>query len=175
MIQLCKLRGASSIAVASSLPKIHECMALGSYDGISYLRAPKFSERVKLITDHEGVDLILDPVLGSFFNESLNCLGYDSRWIIYGTMGGFRLTEGTNMLKLLGKRATIHSSTLRNRTDEYKTELIREMEAECMPAFQRGDIKPILDRVYGMSEAQEAFTRVQQNLNIGKIVLVNDM
>lgn len=105
-----------------------------------------------LITDHEGVDLILDPVLGSFFEESLNCLAKDARWVIYGTMGGFRLKEGTNMLKLLGKRATIYSSTLRDRSVEYKSELVREMAEECMPAFKNGTLKPVIDKSYNMSD-----------------------
>lgn len=99
------------------------CRKLGSFDGINYKQTPLFSERVKLITDGDGVDVIMDPVLGSFFEENLNCLGYDSRWVIYGSMGGIKVIDA-NFMKLLNKRAFILTSTLRNRTDEYKTELI---------------------------------------------------
>lgn len=51
----------------------------------------------------------------------------DSRWVIYGSMGGIKVQEA-NFIKLLSKRAFILTSTLRNRTDCYKTDLIKEME-----------------------------------------------
>ena len=96
---------------------------LGSFDGINYKQYPHFSDRVKLITNHEGVDVILDCILSNFFNCNLECLGMDSRWIVYGAMGGVKIKEA-NMMKLLGKRASIMTTTLRNRDDHYKTELI---------------------------------------------------
>jgi len=96
---------------------------LGSFDGVNYLQFPNYSARVKLITDEEGVDVILDPILGSFFNENLECLGMDSRWVIYGAMGGIKV-QNANMLKLLNKRGSIHTTTLRNQNNEYKKGLI---------------------------------------------------
>jgi NADPH:quinone reductase-like Zn-dependent oxidoreductase len=44
-----------------------------------------------MITDGEGVDVIQDPVLGTFFNCNLDSLAMDARWVIYGTMGGYRI------------------------------------------------------------------------------------
>ena len=116
---------------------------LGSFDGISYHRYPNYADRVKLITDGQGVDVILDPVLSSFFNCNLDCLGWDSRWVIFGAMGGIKVPEA-NLMKLLGKRASIMTSTLRNRTDSYKTELIRDMQRDTTPAFESGLIEPII-------------------------------
>ena len=88
--------------------------------------------------------MIMDPVLGSFFEENLNCLGYDSRWVIYGSMGGIKVIDA-NFMKLLNKRGSILTSTLRNRSDEYKTELIQEMARELTPGFISGELKPIID------------------------------
>ena len=90
-----------------------------------------------MITDGEGVDVIQDPVLGTFFNCNLDCLAMDSRWVIYGTMGGHRIKEA-NLMKLVGKRASILTSTLRNRSDLYKTKLLSDMERDCWPAFESG-------------------------------------
>ena len=47
----------------------------------------------------------------------------DSRWVIYGAMGGVKIKEA-NMMRLMGKRASIMTTTLRNRSDAYKTDLI---------------------------------------------------
>ena len=96
---------------------------LGAFCGVNYKRYPFYAERVKLMTDGEGVDVILDPVLSTFFNCNLECLGMDARWVIYGAMGGVKIKEA-NMLKLMNKRASILTSILRTRTDDYKGELI---------------------------------------------------
>jgi len=79
---------------------------LGAFEGINYKQYPSYTERVKLVTDGEGVDVILDPVLGTFFNCNLECLGMDSRWVIYGAMGGVKIKD-VNLMKLLSKRASI--------------------------------------------------------------------
>ena len=78
------------------------------------------------------------------------------------------------MMKLLSKRASILSSTLRNRSDEYKAELISEMETYCIPGFEDGRLHPMIDSSFPISEAGMALERMKNNLNTGKIVLIND-
>ena len=43
--------------------------------------------------------------------------------MLFGSMGGVKVREA-NMAKLLMKRASILSSTLRNRSDSYKADLV---------------------------------------------------
>lgn len=174
IIQLCNMIGANSIAVCSNQQKVEYCKELGCFDGICYKKIPKFHERVDNITNHEGVDVILDPVMGTFFHENMDCLGMDSRWVIYGFMGGFKVEEA-NMMKLLSKRANILTTTLRNRSDEYKHNLMKDMERDCTAGFESGVLKPIIDRTFTLSNASEALLYMQQNLNMGKIVLENDL
>ena len=75
------------------------------------------------MTNGQGADVILDPVLGTFFANNLNCLAKDARWVVYGAMGGTKIKDA-NLAKLLGKRASLMTSTLRDRSDDYKTRLI---------------------------------------------------
>jgi tumor protein p53-inducible protein 3 len=44
-----------------------------------------------------------------------------------------------------------------------------------MAKFKTGELKPIIDSVYKMSEVSEAHLKMEKNLNIGKIVMVNDL
>ena len=104
--------------------------------------------------------MILDPVMGTFFHVNMDCLGMDSRWVIYGFMGGFKVEEA-NMMKLLSKRASILTTTLRNRSDEYKHDLMRDMERDCTPGFESGVLKPIIDKTYPLSNASEALLRMK--------------
>lgn len=79
--------------------------------------------------------MIEDPVLGGQnFNQNLDCLAMDSRWVIYGSMGGIKANDA-NLVKPLLKRSSILFSTLKSRTDEYKAELIHRMFDECRPKF----------------------------------------
>jgi tumor protein p53-inducible protein 3 len=91
-------------------------------------------------------------VVGDFFDCNLESLGMDSRWVIYGFMGGSRIKQ-TNLSKLMAKRASIMTTTLRNRTDEYKSELIRDMISSLKSGFETGSLKPQIDREFKMSEA----------------------
>ena len=98
----------------------------------------------------------------------------DSRWVIYGAMGGINIKE-SNLLPLLSKRASIITTTLRNRSDKYKTELIQSMARDCIPGFESGVLKPIIDKEFNLSEAAEGLEYLRQNLNIGKVVFRNDL
>ena len=89
-------------------------------------------------------------------------------------MSGIKIKEA-NMMKLLGKRASILTTTLRNRTDKYKTELIKDMQRDTTGAFERGDLKPIIASTFNLSEASDALLFMKNNLNFGKIILSNDL
>ena len=47
------------------------------------------------------------------------------------------------MAMLLGKRASIIGTTLRNRSDDYKADLIRDFTTVCLPAFENKELKSI--------------------------------
>jgi tumor protein p53-inducible protein 3 len=77
-----------------------------------------FSDAVQLKSSKKGVNTVFDPVMsGPAFNENLKCLSMDAKWVIYGTMGGPKLTEPAELARLLLKRASILTSTLRSRDD----------------------------------------------------------
>lgn len=120
MLQLCRLAGIRTIAVASDDKKLELCKGFGATYTINYKTITNFSEKVAAYTDSKGVDIITDPVLASHFAENMKCLGMDCRWIIFGSLGGTKVKEA-NLVNLLLKRATIISSTLKSRDDIYKT------------------------------------------------------
>lgn len=74
----------------------------------------------------------------------------DGKWVIYGSLGGMQV-EKLNIALLFRKRANLHHTTLRNRSDEYKSELVTRLKEECLEGWVNGSLKPILDRVYGFS------------------------
>lgn len=75
----------------------------------------------------------------------------DSRWVIYGSMGGLKPEENASLVKPLLKRSSILFSTLKSRSNEYKANLVSEMFNECSPKFASEELRPIIDRTYPLS------------------------
>lgn len=99
----------------------------------------------------------------------------DSRWVMYGTMGGIKVTPEANFAKLITTRSSIIATTLRNRSDDYKGRLCSMFAEEIIPAFERKELTPVIDRVMKLSEVSEAHRYVESNASIGKVVLINDL
>ena len=72
-----------------------------------------------------GVQIILDCVGGSYWDENLKSFSVDARWILYGLLGGPSLPDGESGRELLGKilrkRITLIGTTLRTRSLEVST------------------------------------------------------
>lgn len=99
----------------------------------------------------------------------------DARWVMYGTMGGALVTGDVNFAKVFEKRASIITTTLRNRPTAYKKELCSRFTRDCIHLFENGTLKPVVDKVMKLSEVAEAHRYVESNANIGKVVLINDL
>jgi NADPH:quinone reductase-like Zn-dependent oxidoreductase len=59
----------------------------------------------------------------------------------------------------------------RNRTDEYKAELIKEFSNEILPKFSTNQFVPVIDKIYSVDQIKEAHERMEKNENIGKIII----
>jgi tumor protein p53-inducible protein 3 len=94
----------------------------------------------------------------------------DGRWVLYGTMGGGSV-EGGLFAHMLRKRVTITATTLRSRTDEYKTLLTRQFASEILPVLAAGILKPIIDKEFELKDIQAAHDYMESNASVGKIVI----
>ena len=88
-------------------------------------------------------------------------------------MGGANLDK-ISLAPFLAKRIKLLSTTLWSRSDEYKTKLVQDFKNDCLSGFSDGTFKPIIDKVFKISEIQEAHRLVESNTTIGKVFLVND-
>ena len=154
--------------------KLDFAQSLGAYAGINYKEHPDFSNLVKEYTNNKGVDLILDWIGAQNFEYNISSAAMDCRWVFYGAIGGVKL-ENFNLGKFLAKRIHHMSTTLKNRTDQYKSQLVKSFTEDCLKGFETEELKPIIDSVYNLSDVANAHIRMEDNLNIGKIVMINDL
>ncbi|WP_462402042.1 NAD(P)H-quinone oxidoreductase [Pseudomonas sp. Marseille-QA0332] len=165
-IQLCKALGNPIWVSVGSTERLRYCQELGASGGV--IRG----EDLESLQAHGPFDVILDPVGASYVSLNLRLLACDGRWVMIGLMGG-RKSE-IDLAQVLAKRLQLTGSTLRNRDDEFKAELLRELGQQVWPLFGEGRLKPQLARAYRAEQAQAAYDELASNKVNGKLVLVVD-
>jgi NADPH:quinone reductase-like Zn-dependent oxidoreductase len=71
----------------------------------------------------------------------------------------------------MGRRLRMIGSVLRSRSLEEKEEIRRRFMEQFWPLLENGTIRPVIDSVYPIQQANEAHERIAAYQNIGKIVL----
>lgn len=164
-IQLASLLGARVIASAGSEEKRAFCRNLGA-DEVIDSRQPGFAANLKA---QGGVDVVLDPVGAALFDDNIAVLKPDGRLVVIGIMGGSSAT--LNLGLLLVKRLRLLGSTLRSQPEAVKARLAAALEAEVLPALADGRARITLDSVYPLAAVADAHRYVEDNRNLGKVVL----
>jgi putative PIG3 family NAD(P)H quinone oxidoreductase len=170
-IQLAHEAEAKVIITAGTDEKLAYCRQLGAALTINY-HTQDFLEKVLLATNNEGVDLILDPVGGSYLARNIQALKRYGRLVNIGLLGGS--TGEMNMALVLRKRLHIIGSTLRSRSPAEKISITSRFESGFWPLLKAGTLNPVIDKTFPIQEAQAAHSYVAQSQNIGKVVLTID-
>ena len=91
----------------------------------------------------------------------------------YGAISG-AILEKVDLRKLLGKRVNIHFTTLLSRSDEYKSELIKEFSSSgVLQKIENKEIKVLVHKKFEFSEEgiNTAHEIMKDNLNTGKLIV----
>jgi putative PIG3 family NAD(P)H quinone oxidoreductase len=167
-IQLARESGAKIIITASS-DKHYICKELGAEILIDY-KTQSFKDVVMKTTNKYGVDVIIDFIGADYFQYNIDCLTRDGRLILLATLSGGKVKE-FDIRNILTKRLKIIGSTLRSRPLDYQIKLTKEFKDFAYEKIISGRIKPVIDKVYDWTEVSEAHKRMEENKNIGKIIL----
>ncbi len=168
-IQLAREAGARVFVTAGSERKLAVCRELGAEVAINYTHG-SFAPAVLDATGKRGVNLVLDFVGASYWEQNISALALDGRMVLIALLGGATVAQ-VNLGALLGKRIQLTATTLRSRSVEYKIQLTRDFAGFALPRFADGRVKPVIDRVFPWEQASEAHQYMEANRNIGKIVL----
>lgn len=167
-IMLGKLFGLTVIVTCGSEDKCAAARAIGADLAINY-RTQDFVEEVKGFTGGKGVEIVLDMVAGDYVPRNLKCLAEDGRHVTIAVLGGAKAE--INMAALMVRRATLTGSTLRPRSDTFKTLLADEIARIAWPLVENGRLRPVMDRTFPLAEVAAAHARMEAGDHVGKIVL----
>jgi len=168
-ISLCKLFGVTSIVTAGSDDKCAAALAHGADHAINY-KSEDFVARVAEITDRRGVNIVLDMVGGDYVPRNLQCLAPDGRHVSIAVQGGASAT--VPLFDIMRRRLTLTGSTLRPRSASFKTLVADELARSVWPFVEQGQLKPVIDSSFPLSDAAAAHARMDSGDHIGKIVLL---
>ena len=167
-IMLGKLFGLTVIVTCGGADKCAAARTIGADHAIDY-QASDFVEAVAAITGGTGVQIVLDMVAGDYVARNLQCLAPDGRHITIAVQGGMNAT--INMAQVMQRRLTLTGSTLRPRTNEFKTLLAQEIARLAWPLVIGGVLRPVMDQTFPLAQAAAAHARMESAAHIGKIVL----
>ena len=167
-IMLAKAFEMTVITTCGDEAKCEAARQVGADLAINY-READFVEEVKTFTAGKGVDVVLDMVSGDYVPRNLQCLADDGRHVTIAVLGGAKAELFIPLIMM--KRLTLTGSTLRPRSDAFKAALADEIAQHAWPLFTGGQLAPVMDQTFALSEAAAAHARMEAGAHIGKIVL----
>jgi zinc-binding alcohol dehydrogenase/oxidoreductase len=150
-----KLIGARAIVTSSSDDKLERAKALGADATFNYRTMPEWQREVKSLGP---IDLIVDSSGGSTLAKALDAVRPGGRIAVYGGTTG---EASIKLFPLFWKHVTLLGTSMGSPQD---------FEA-MLALFANRGLRPAIDRIYPLSEAAAAATRMAAADQFGKIVL----
>lgn len=166
-LALAKNIGATVIGTSGSAEKLARLPGL---DVAIQTRKPDFAERVLKNTAGKGANIAIDAVGAAFFQEILRSLAVNGRYATIGQMTGSPKVE-LDMDFFAMRRLRLFGVSNRLRTPEERAQSTRRFSEEVMPAVANGALKPLVDRVFTLEEAEQAHRYVYADRQVGKVVI----
>ncbi len=162
-VQLAAALGARVVAVVSSPEKAAVAAAAGADETVP---VDGFRARVTELTG--GVDVVVDPVGGDRFTDSLRSLAPEGRLLVLGFTGGEIPTVKVNRLLLHNVSVVGVGWGAWWARDP---SLLQEQWAELVPLLERGAVEPVLGRSYDLADAAQALRELDERRATGKVLL----
>ncbi len=167
-IELGKHLGARVIAAASNDEKLEVCRQHGASEVINYA-SEDLRERIKQITAGQGIDVIFDPVGGSYSEPALRSMAWKGRFLVIGFAGGdipriplnLPLLKGCSIVGVFWGAFTGHEP-------QHNQENLKEL----MSWLSQGILKPHISATYPLERAADALYDMLNRKVLGKAVLV---
>lgn len=180
-VDLGRYYGARMLGTAS--PGKHAFARERGYDALIDYTQSNWTEEVLSLTDGKGVDIVLDPIGGRNWTQSLKVLRPGGRLVVYG------ITEASGKGKLGLLRTALNVPwggltpfTLMNRNRgilgvnmgrlwKEGEDLARWMN-RLLELYREGYVRPYVGRTFPFEQAGEAHAYIESRQSVGKVLLV---
>lgn len=160
-VQIARAVGATSVGTARTPGKLERARELGLDAGV--VASDDMSGSIG------EVDVVLDLVGGDYLSVDIEVCRPQGRIIIVGLLAGAEAT--LDMGAVLRKRLTVFGTVLRSRPEHQKAAAVAGFARSVVPLLASGRLRPVIERVVPLEQAQEAYDMMRSNKTFGKIVL----
>ncbi len=164
-IQLAKALGARVIAVVSTEEKGRVALGAGA-DEVAL--ADEFLSRAKELTNGRGVDVVVDPVGGDRFTDSLRSLAPEGRLLVIGFTAGTIPEVKVNRL-LLGNTSVVGVGWGAFWTTD--PGYLASQWADVLPLVESGALAPPISSVHPLEDVAAALAEIDERRAAGKVIL----
>jgi zinc-binding alcohol dehydrogenase/oxidoreductase len=148
--------GLETYVTSGAEEKIEKAVQMGATGGVSY-RDEQFHKKISDMSG--GVDIVIDSAAGNGFSRLLQCCNPGARIAVYGGTKG--PIDSISPQLIFWKQLSIFGSTMG--TD-------REFD-DMLHFVSKHKIKPVIDNVFSLTNINEAFKRMEEAGQFGKIIL----
>ncbi len=157
-MRIAQLVGARVIVTSSNDAKLAAAKQLGADVTLNH-RTQKVATEVRALTNRRGVDVVVENVGAATWEDSLRCLRRGGRLVTCGATSGPHAS--LDLRRLFWHHWSILGSTMGNAA-EY---------AEIVRRLSQGELRPVVDRVFPVARAREAYERLARGEQLGKVVV----
>ena len=168
LTQIAKNIGAKVIGTASTEEKAKIAKEAGAEDIIIYTKE-NFEEKVKKITDGNGVDAVYDSVGKDTFLKSLNCLKRRGMLVSFGQSSGAIPEFNT---RILSEKGSLYLTRPTLADYASNKEEISQRTKDIFSWIKNKELKIRIHKEFKLSEAKKAHEELEGRKSIGKILLV---
>jgi NADPH2:quinone reductase len=167
-VEIGKAMGARVIAAASSADKLALCRRLGADETIEYT-TEDLRQRSLALTGEKGVDVVYDPVGGSYTESAVRALAWRGRLLVVGFAAG-EIPKIPLNLALLKERQLLGvywGDSVRHDPAGH----VRNMK-QLMAWFAERKISPVVSERFPLARTPEAMRRLLDRRVLGKVVVL---
>jgi NADPH:quinone reductase-like Zn-dependent oxidoreductase len=157
-IQVAKMFQCRVIATAGGEEKLAKALALGADHAIDHYKQD-ISAEVKKLTGKRGVDVVVEHVGVATWTKSVESLAPAGRLVTCGATTGF--DARLDLRYLFSKQYSLLGSFMGTMGELH----------QVLKFVFRGQLKPVVDKVYPLSEIREAHERLERKEQFGKVVV----
>jgi NADPH2:quinone reductase len=166
-VEIGRIMGARVIAAASSAEKLALCQAHGADALINYATSD-LRERVKELTGGKGVDVVYDPVGGSYAEPAVRSLAFLGRYLVIGFASGEIPKIPLNLLLL--KQASL-VGVFWGAFARARPQRNAQNFAELFAWYAEGRLHPHVSETFTLERYREALDAVVNRRAQGKVAL----
>jgi len=166
-VELGKLMGAKVIAAASSDEKLAFVNQLQPEKLLNYGDG-ELKEKVKILTDGQGADVIYDPVGGSFSEPALRSIAWEGRFLVIGFAAGEipKLPLNLALLKSCQIVGVFWGAWTMMFADENEKNF-----KELFDLHAAGKINPEISDRFSLEESAAAIAHLKDRKAKGKVII----